>query len=381
MDHFSVLTSQGERSTDAMCKPVDVDEKKAKKSRKHLGIGLTVMFAGIAVAAGVGGYFGSRHKKDQSAEGGSGSDASFVAKADSSSLCLGGSPLLFPDRGLENLPFSFPERPTLSKETQTCAELDASLPALSLSDFTIFAFQNHCGCPETYGAGWCETCGDALGLQCDTQNFKKQDTWCPEITSLQRPVDPKVFDNGLLMDWYVTHGTVEWNIWPAPTFSMDLSQPWMEYSAFMYDSPSAPQDCCKYTKGENREKCATAANHTYSPYIPYTNDFPMLDFYSFSLFDGKERQSWGTGLMVNATVLDVIDDVALINICVHYQMFPYDWGPNFVIWAKDWRNVSSATVALYEARIQDLLGEDIELIQKPPPVDPQAPYDEDYIDN
>ena len=361
-----------------MCKPVDVDEREAEKSRKHwpgLGIGLAVIFVFIAIAAGVGGYmyFGSRHKKDQSAEG----ESSFVAN-ESSNLCLDGSPLLFPDRGLDNLSFAFPERPALSEETQTCAELDASLPVLSLSDFTIFAFQNHCGCPETFGAGWCKTCGDALGLQCDTNDFNKQDTWCPDITSLQRPVDPTVFDNGF-MEWFVTHGTVEWNIWPAPTFSMDLSQPWMEYSAFMYDSPSTPQDCCKYTKGDSREKCATAANHTYSPYIPYTEEFPMLDFYSFSLFDGKERQSWGTGLTVNATVLDVIDDVALINICVHYQIFPYDWGPNFVIWAKDWRNVSSTTVALYEARIQDLLGEDVKFIEKPPPVDPQAPYDEKYI--
>jgi len=47
----------------------------------------------------------------------------------------------------------------------------------------------------------------------------------------------------------------------------------------------------------------------------------------------------------------------------------------------DWRNVSSTTVALYEARIQDLLGEDIEFIEKPPPVDPQAPYDGEYIEN
>ena len=46
----------------------------------------------------------------------------------------------------------------------------------------------------------------------------------------------------------------------------------------------------------------------------------------------------------------------------------------------DWRNVSSTTVALYEARIQDLLGEDIEFIEKPPPVDPQAPYDGEYIE-
>lgn len=84
--------------------------------------------------------------------------------------------------------------------------------------------------------------------------------------------------------------------------------------------------------------------------------------------------------ILDVIVISLVDSYVSIVVAIHV-FFSYDWGPNFVIWAKDWRNVSSTTVALYEARIQEFLGEAFEFIEKPPPVDPQAPYDGEYIEN
>lgn len=222
---------------------------------------------------------------------------------------------------------------------------------------------------DPYSQAWCAACEELLGPFDPTGRLEA----CTPIdlvsTLAHNAMDPEPF---LQAKWFVTHGTLDWDVHMQPAYTMDLATSSMIYTAGIFDQPS--QDCCKYAVGDARGVCAEKSNGTYAHYEPYSETFPMLNNYVLRFPNGtadaalESTIDFGEGELVTMTFLQqATRDTALVHLCVlGGGGIPAVWNPFFQILSLDW-DVDARVVRQYEAEIRERIDPDLRFFRNADP--------------
>ena len=174
-----------------------------------------------------------------------------------------------------------------------------------------------------------------------------------------------------LQTWYVTHTTKEWNVWPTPTYTLDLnrSSPMFRYDAFVYSEPFWL--VCRYSYPDSllRKVCKAASGGFYNiqTFLLFQQQMSSL-----SIFD-EHKFNEVNGIFETTTIMEASNGHALVNVCVESppETFPFnvlktDFSRMFHIWSRQWP-IEQSVVEYYTRKLQEAYGAEIKFFQNMDP--------------